>query len=106
MTNNNQTTIIAYCGLVCSKCGAFVKGKCKGCHSERPMFKNCPIKKCNMGNNFSTCADCKKFNDFKQCKKLNNFISKIMAFIFRSNGVRNLEKIREVGLDKFKEENK
>lgn len=73
MNTDNQDVVIAYCGLVCSKCGAFKKGKCQGCHSEKPMFKNCPIKRCNIDNSFSTCADCSDFQELKECKKLNNF---------------------------------
>jgi len=105
MESNIQEIIIAHCGLVCSKCGTFIKGKCKGCHSEKPMFKNCPIKKCNVESNLATCADCKDFQDLKKCKKLNNLISKIFGLIFRSNRIGKLVRIREIGLEKFKEEN-
>jgi len=99
--------IIAYCGLICSKCGAFIKGKCQGCHSEKPMFKNCPVKKCNVENNYVTCVECQEFKgNFKECKKLNSFISKIFAFVFRTDRVKNLNRIKEIGLEQFKEENK
>ena len=105
MSGNESEKIIAYCGLVCSECGAYKKQKCQGCHSEKPMFKNCPVKKCALENCFSTCADCVEFEDLKQCKKLNNFISKIIGFIFRSDRIGNLNKIREDGLDVFKSMN-
>jgi hypothetical protein len=104
MNPSDQNIIIAHCGIVCSKCGAFTKGKCKGCHGEKPMFKNCPIKKCNLGNNLATCADCQEFQDLKECKKLNSFISKIFGLIFRTNRIGNLVHIREIGLETYKEE--
>ena len=102
MSENGNGKIIAYCGLVCSNCGAYKKKKCQGCHSEKPMFKNCPVKKCAIEYNFSTCAECVEFKDLKQCKKLNSFVSKIFGLIFRSDRIGNLNKIREKGLDAFK----
>ena len=95
--------IVAYCGLICSECGAFKKGRCKGCFGEKPMNKNCKIKRCNVEKKYSTCADCTEFANIKDCKKLNNFISKIFHFLFKSNRLENLEKIRKDGLEKFKE---
>ena len=104
MNSDIQDVIIAHCGIVCSKCGSFRRGKCKGCNSEKPMFRNCPIKKCNLAAKLATCADCKDFQNLKACKKLNNIISKIFGLIFRSNRIGNLVDIREVGLETFKEE--
>lgn len=94
--------IIAYCGLVCSECGAFKRQKCQGCHSPKPMFQGCKVKKCAMDKGVSTCAACIEFSDLKKCKKLNNFISKIFALVFRSDRLGNLESIRRSGLENFK----
>jgi len=94
--------MIAYCGLVCSECGQFKRQKCEGCHSEKPMFKGCKVKKCAADKGISTCAACVEFGDLKQCPKLNNFISKIFKLIFRSDRLGNLEQIRCCGLEKFK----
>ncbi len=99
---NTQDVIIAYCGLVCSDCGAFKKGRCQGCHSEKPMTMNCSVKPCCIENSYSTCADCKQYSDVKDCKKLNNFIAKIMKVIFRSKRLENLNSIKNDGLDNFK----
>lgn len=101
MSNVDQI-IIAKCGLVCSSCGAFTRGKCKGCDSQKPMFKNCPVKKCSTEKNYQTCAQCTEYPDLKKCKKLHNFISIIFGFLFRSNRLANLKKIRTQGLDIFK----
>ena len=104
MCEDKKEVVLAYCGLVCSECGAFVKGRCEGCHSEKPMHRNCKVKPCAMERGLTTCADCTDFENFKDCRKLNNFISKIFALIFRSHRIGNLNRIREIGLDKFKEE--
>ncbi|MBN1256790.1 MAG: DUF3795 domain-containing protein [Planctomycetes bacterium] len=104
MSTEEKEVIVAFCGLACSQCGAYRKGKCEGCFSEKPMYRRCPIKKCNLENNYESCADCTSFEDFRHCKKLNNIISKIFGFIFRSNRIANLEEIRRIGLEKFKTE--
>ena len=90
--------LVAHCGLVCSDCGAFKKGKCPGCLSEKPLNRNCKIKACNYENGYRTCADCREFERFEDCGKLNNFISKIFKLVFRSDRMGQLYNIRESGL--------
>lgn len=102
MNKDRADVIVAYCGLVCSKCGAFKKAKCKGCYGGKPMFPNCPIRKCNLDHHYVTCADCTEFQELADCKKLNNLISKCFDLVFHGNRIANLNTIREVGLDKFK----
>lgn len=102
MAEGTDGKIVAYCGLVCSDCGAFKKLKCCGCHSDKPMFRNCPVRKCAMDANFDTCAQCGEFKELRCCRKLNNFVSKLMGFMFRTDRMGNLERIREIGLEKFK----
>ena len=104
MSEDSQELILAYCGLVCSDCGAYLKGRCQGCHSEKPMNRGCKVKPCVKKIGCTTCAECTDFANLADCKKLNKWISKIFALIFRSNRIGNLSRIREVGLDKFKEE--
>ena len=105
MSENAQDVIIANCGLVCSTCRMYVKDKCKGCFGGKPMNPNCQIKKCNEENNCATCAACNEFQNLKECKKLNNIISKFFSFIFGTDRIANLNKIREIGVDKFKADN-
>ena len=100
-----DTVIIANCGLVCSNCGAYVKGKCRGCHGGKPMHSRCQIKKCTEEKQYDTCADCQELSDLKECRILNNFIAKIFRLVFRSDRVGNLIRIRAVGYEKFQNEN-
>jgi hypothetical protein len=104
MAGTPSEMIVGYCGLVCSHCGAFRRGRCEGCHSERPMFRGCPVKPCAAGRGYSTCAGCTEFADLRQCHKLHNLISRIVGLIFRSDRIGNLCRIREIGLEAFKAE--
>ena len=58
-----------------------------------------------MDNKYETCAECKNFQELRECKKLHNIISKIFGFFSKTNRIENLNRIREIGLEKFKSEN-
>ena len=100
-TTEPSNVVLAACGLVCSECGAYRKNKCGGCPSGTQMYKSCPVRKCAGDRNFTTCAQCNDFPDLRACKKLNSFIAKVFGFIFRSNRIGALEKIRRIGLERF-----
>ena len=102
MSENEQTAVVAHCGLVCSECGAFKKQKCTGCYGGKPMFANCPIKKCCLDTHRATCAECTEFEELRDCTKLNNLISKFFSMMFRTSRIDNLKAIRESGLEQFK----
>ena len=102
MTDQTSEVIIARCGLICSQCGAYVKGRCGGCHSEKPMNFGCKVKPCTQEKNYNTCAECEDFENLKECRKLNNFISRFFGFIFRTDRIGNLNCIRNTGLENFK----
>ncbi len=104
MDTKQQGFIIAYCGLACSNCGMYVKGKCAGCHSEKPMNRNCKMKACASARHYTTCADCTEFANLKDCRKLNNLVANFFGFIFRTNRIGNLNRIRQIGMDVFVEE--
>jgi len=104
MTTNTEDVLVAYCGLVCTNCGMYKKGSCAGCHSAKPKNRHCSMKKCATERNYSTCADCAEFTELAKCRKLNNPVSRFFGFIFHTDRIGNLNKIREVGLEAFKEE--
>ena len=97
---------IAYCGIICSHCGAYKKGKCLGCASGKQRFASCPVRKCNIEKGQRNCSECKAFADFHDCKKLWNAMAKIFHYIFRSNRIGNLQQMRKLGIDKFIDEQK
>jgi hypothetical protein len=88
--------LVAFCGLYCGACRAYLSGRCPGC-KENAKATWCKIRICCIENKYETCADCKDFKDVDDCKKFNNFISKIFAFVFRSNRKACIEQIRMQG---------
>ncbi len=88
--------LVAACGLYCGACGAFLKGKCRGCR-ENAKAAWCKVRSCCLGKNIRSCADCGEFNDPKACKKFNNIISKIFGLVFGSDRPACIALIREKG---------
>ncbi|MFH1132535.1 MAG: DUF3795 domain-containing protein [Pseudomonadota bacterium] len=98
VTANNE--LVAYCGLYCGACGAYLKGRCQGCH-ENVKAKWCKVRACCLENSYLTCAACDEFEDPNDCRKFNNFFSKMIGFFFNSNRRVCVLKIRELGVDGF-----
>jgi hypothetical protein len=92
--------LIAYCGLYCGACGAYLKGRCLGCH-ENVRVGWCKVRSCCQELKYSSCADCKTFPDPKKCKKFHNFISKTIGLFLNSNRAACIGKIRELGSDGY-----
>lgn len=103
MSSPPQDAHIAACGLFCTHCGAFKKGKCTGCQSA-PLFKKCPVRLCCVGKGITTCADCDEFpapRDYHECKKLNNLLAKVASFVFRTKRLDALALLRDEGMDAY-----
>ena len=92
----DKTQLVAYCGLYCGNCGAYKKGRCKAC-KDGGGFSSCKVRLCCVDREYQSCGECEEYLD---CKMLNNFISKIFGFIFRSDRKGALGAIREVGIEK------
>jgi len=89
--------LIAYCGLYCGECKAYLKGKCKGCKENIKADKWCKVKKCCESNLYKNCADCKIYDNSTDCKLLNNFMSKIFSLFLGSNRNACIKRIKEIG---------
>ena len=89
--------LVAYCGLYCGACRAYLKERCPGCHDNQKATW-CKIRLCCMENEYSSCADCKEFTDPMDCKLFNNFMSKLFSFVFRSNRSACIAQIRKIGI--------
>lgn len=87
----------AYCGLYCGGCGRYKKGRWKRCRDDGG-YDSCKIRKCAKDRGYFTCAEC---GEFLECKKLDNFISKIFSFLFKSDRVGNLKEIKGIGVEKW-----
>jgi hypothetical protein len=94
---------IAPCGLFCTNCGKFKKGRCQGCQIQ-PGFAQCAARKCVIEKGITTCAQCPDFQhgrSFLECKKLNNFIAKFFALIFGSDRPGALAMLRDEGPEAY-----
>ena len=93
----SDTSLVAYCGLYCGACRAYLKERCPGCHENRKATW-CGVRSCCMEHNYASCADCADFTDAMDCKKFNNLIAKLFGLIFRSNRGACIAQIRTLGL--------
>ena len=89
--------LVAYCGLYCGACKAYLNDRCPGCH-DNAKATWCKIRSCCMQQNITSCADCKEFAEPNDCKKFNNLISKIFGLIFRSDRSACIKQIRQRGV--------
>jgi hypothetical protein len=90
---------IAACGLFCTNCGKFKKGRCPGCQIA-PGFSRCSIRKCCIDKGITTCAECDEFSSprsYRECKKIDNLMAKVFALIFRSDRPGALTLLRDEG---------
>jgi len=94
--------LVAYCGLYCGACNKYLQGKCPGCHTNQKASW-CKIRSCCITNNYKSCAECKDYSNPNDCKKFNNFISKIFGFLFKSDRLACIKKIKGIGIEKFAE---
>ena len=89
--------LVAYCGLYCGACGAYLKERCPGCQANEKA-KWCKVRACCIEREYLCCAECKDFADPKACAKYNNFISRVVGFVLRSNRAACIAQIRKLGL--------
>ena len=96
-----NTQHVAACGLYCGACRKYRMGKCPGCYkNEKASW--CKIRKCCKEKGFHTCAECEM--GVKECRFHNNIVSKVFAFVFRSDRPACIRYIRENGELSFAEE--
>lgn len=93
---------IAYCGLYCEACKRYINGKCPRCgKNEKASW--CGIRKCCINNEYKSCADCATYNDPDECKQFNNWISRVIGFLFRSDRRGCIEYIKKNGYEQYAE---
>ena len=93
-----EASLVAYCGLYCGACRAYLRGRCPGCQANE-QARWCQVRSCCRNQDFASCADCKEFPDPMACKKFNNAISKVFAVLFRSDRAACIRQIRDSGID-------
>jgi hypothetical protein len=88
--------MVAFCGLYCGACKRYLNEKCSGFH-DNAKASWCEIRSCCLEYGYSSCAECKEFNNPSHCKNFNNFISKVFGFIFKSDRAACIDQIKKVG---------
>lgn len=96
----NDVKLVAHCGLYCGACGAYRRGRCKGC-AENAKATWCKVRTCCMEHHYATCADCSSFVNPRECAKYHNLIARVVGFVLRSDRARCIARIREVGTEAF-----
>ena len=89
--------LVAYCGLYCGACKAYLKDRCPGCHDNQKAFW-CKVRTCCTDKEYKSCADCTQHPDPNDCRLFNNLISKFFGIVFRSDRAACIEQIHELGL--------
>ncbi len=98
-TIEQDQQLVAYCGLYCGACRAYLKGRCAGCREANRGW--CAVTKCCREHHYATCADCREFADPHECARFNNVMSKLMAVVFNSDRRACVLKLRELGPERF-----
>lgn len=93
--------LVAYCGLYCGSCKAYLKEKCPGCaKNEKAAW--CKIRSCNMQNGTAACAECKT-TSAAECKDYNTVFGKVIEFFTGTDRKKCLAMIDSDGIEKFAE---
>lgn len=92
-----DSALVAHCGLYCGACKAYRKGRCPGCHDNHKATW-CTVRTCCREHAYASCADCTEHPDPMQCRKYNNFISKLIGLVLRSDRAACIRQIKERGI--------
>ncbi|MBN1499318.1 MAG: DUF3795 domain-containing protein [Spirochaetes bacterium] len=100
-TIEKNVSLVAFCGLFCGSCRAYLKGRCKGC-SENTKASWCNIRKCCIENCIKSCAECTK-NGIENCKDFRNPIAKIIEFFTGTSRAKCIDLIKKMDYEEFGE---
>jgi hypothetical protein len=96
--------LIGVCGISCGLCPRFqskAASRCLGCGLDAHCTY-CSIFRCSaIKQNYETCAECKEF----PCEKYEQWFD-ADSFVTHQKCLANIQEIKEIGIDKFLEEQK
>lgn len=97
--------LVSYCGFYCGACPTFLKGKCEGCKGNNTKcavgYKACKVRPCCIENNYSSCAECNKYESVKNCKIYNPVLINLFQFLLKSSRRKGIEMIKDKGEEEF-----
>lgn len=94
---------VGSCGLFCTNCGKFKRGRCYGCQLQ-PGFGRCPVRLCCVERKITTCAECADFQspcNYRECPKLNNFIARTISLFTDAERPAALALLRDRGRERY-----
>ena len=85
------------CGLNCGLCPYQLQGNCPGCFADSPCARICPIAPCSVKHgNVQYCFECEEY----PCEKYDG-IDQYDSLISHKNQKKDLEKAKQIGIDKY-----
>jgi hypothetical protein len=92
-------TLFSLCGLNCGLCPMYLDNYCPGCGGG-PGNQSCAIARCSQQRGgIEYCYLCDKY----PCEKYEG-IDKYDSFITHRNQLKDLEKVRKIGIERYKTE--
>lgn len=95
--------LVAFCGLYCGACNAYLRDRCPGCH-ENAKATWCRVRSCCLNAGYSSCVECKEFSVPKERKKFNNVFSRVIGMVLRSDRAACIAQIKAIGLERHAED--
>jgi hypothetical protein len=92
--------LIAYCGLYCGACGAYLKGRCPGCR-KNVKASWCRIRGCCAQHEYTSCAECTQHTVPNECTHFDNVFSKLIGWVLNSNREACILMLRHMGRDRY-----
>nr|WP_295001782.1 DUF3795 domain-containing protein [uncultured Methanobrevibacter sp.] len=100
MQFKRKDLLFSLCGLNCSLCPSFVQGTCPGCRAGSHCAAVCPFAPCSVEHgNVSYCFECGEY----PCRHYDG-VDKHDSLITHKNQLKDIEKAKQIGIDKYHEE--
>lgn len=99
-TLKRNDLLFSLCGLNCSLCHSFIRGNCTGCQEGSTCALICEIAPCSIEHgNIDYCFECGEY----PCSKYDG-IDKRDSLISHKNQLKDMQKAKTIGMDKYHEE--
>lgn len=92
----SSESLVAYCGLFCGACRAYLQGRCRGCR-ESEQLEWCRVRTCCIEHGWTSCADCTTCADPGDCPSFNSFLSKVMGVVLNSDRRACIRELHRMG---------
>ncbi|WP_458453996.1 DUF3795 domain-containing protein [Methanobrevibacter sp.] len=92
--------LFSLCGLNCSLCPMFIRGRCSGCREGSTCYMICEFAPCSIEHgNIDYCFECEEY----PCKKYEG-IDLHDSLISHRNQLKDMEKAKAMGIENYRAE--